>query len=160
VSRREVNADVEPTSPETPPRHHHRGLLALVAVSLIGNAVLVVLVVLVVWSAGFRDWTADELDLAREGEARPAAEVAAGALARAEEALVAAGEGPTVADLEGVEARVSNFDLRVSAVETRVRDLQALQRAACDWARLQETNAFGTELANVFLDYRESVCGG
>jgi hypothetical protein len=133
-------------------------LLVLVASSVLVNAVIVGGFIVLATSATARSWTADQLDLARSGELTLAANAAASAGARADEARLAAEVAATKGDLGAVQSAVSDVDLRVSALESRVADQQADLDAACDWARLQQTNFAGSSLVNVFFDYAQSVC--
>jgi hypothetical protein len=148
------------TEAAPPPRRW--GLLALVCVSLVLNLLVVAGAVVFVASSSAQEWVRDLVDAASEDEVA----AAGGAAVRtAEEArdearraadLVA--QGPTEADVAEAATRASGVELRVSALQTKVADLEASRRAACDWARLQETNGAGTDLENVFFDYVQTVC--
>jgi hypothetical protein len=151
-----VEVDTIAETPEA--SHSHRWLLALVILSLLVNALVIVAMILAFTNDGVRDSIVDSLDVATPADVQEAKDAAAAADAKATEALEQAQGAPTTADLEKIAARLSNVALEISALKTAVTDQKARLAAQCDWARLQQTNAAGTELSNVFLDYEKTVC--
>jgi septal ring factor EnvC (AmiA/AmiB activator) len=142
---------VEASSDAPEERHLHRLLIALAVASFLVNTVLVGGIVVLSASGSAREWTADQLDVVRETELRATAEEARNATLTAR---MAASQG----DLGAVQAATSDLELRLTAAEANVAELRADLDAACDWARLQQTNLAASDLVNVFYDYAQSVC--
>lgn len=135
-----------------------RGLLAIAIIALVLSLVAIVSIALFFLSDGVRDSTFDRLDAASPADVAAAETAAVAASARADEALRRAEQGPTAADVDKLRADVSNFELELASLRTALSDTRAQLAAQCDWARLQETNAAGTSLANVFDDFVQTVC--
>lgn len=141
--------EASPDAPEE--RHSHRLLIALAVASFLVNTVLVGGIVVLSASGSAREWTADQLDVVRETELRATAR-------EAKDAALTARTAATQGELGGVQAAASDLDLRLTAAEANVEEIRADLDAACDWARLQQTNLASSDLVNVFYDYAQSVC--
>ena len=148
------------TEAAPPPRRW--GLLALVGASLLLDVLVIAGVLVFLLSPSAQTWVRDLVDAASEDDVAAAADAATRtadeARVDAQRAAELAQQGPTEADVAEAVTRASSVELRVSALQTKIADLEASRRAACDWARLQETNGAGTDLENVFFDYVQTVC--
>jgi hypothetical protein len=143
--------------PQDPPA---RGIVLLLGVSVLVNAALVAVLVLVVAGGGAREWTAGKLGLATSGDVETAVAQALAADAKATEAFERARRALPATDVSQIRARASTFGIELSALRTRVAAAESKLAAACDWARLQEANAEPGGFSNAFFDFGQTVCSG